>query len=146
MINIHIQGVADFDRPIRGLAVGNMWTTNHQSPWGRKTRSNVENPENRSHRMDGEQNNGRIWNAVVRLNKPARIQIFHFRSCCKKVQATAYHNVWFLHDGEPEHLSIAILHLSHAMYPERCIGRCRPITWPLRSPGLNPLNFYFYGT
>ncbi|GFW13183.1 uncharacterized protein TNCV_4120841 [Trichonephila clavipes] len=59
------------------------------------------------------------------------------------VPATAYQDVWFLHDGAPAHFSIAVRNLLHATYSGGCIGLGEPVTWPPRSPNLNPLDFFF---
>lgn len=53
--------------------------------------------------------------------------------------------MWFMHDGAPPHFSIiARDHLNNA-YQNRWIGRGGPVSWPPRSPDLNPLDFYLWG-
>lgn len=55
--------------------------------------------------------------------------------------------MWFMHDGAPAHFSmIARNWLNQANhYRNRWIGRGGPITWPARSPDLNPLDYYLWG-
>ena len=48
--------------------------------------------------------------------------------------------MWFMHDDAPAHF-----HLSVRRYGERWIGRGGPVSWPPRSPDLNPLDFCVWG-
>lgn len=54
--------------------------------------------------------------------------------------------MWYQNDGCPAHYArIVRTHLDHA-YRSRWIGRLGPILWPPRSPDLNPLDFFYWGT
>lgn len=53
--------------------------------------------------------------------------------------------VWFQHDGAPPHSSSAACRWLDGRFPEQWIGRGGPVTWPARSPDLNPLDFFFGG-
>lgn len=54
-------------------------------------------------------------------------------------------NMWFMHDGAPPHFSLIVREHLNTVYPDRWIGRSGPVSWPRRSPDLNPLDFYFWG-
>lgn len=53
--------------------------------------------------------------------------------------------MWFQHDGAPPHYSIAVREHLHEAFPLRWIGRGGPVSWPARSPDLNPLDFFLWG-
>lgn len=57
-------------------------------------------------------------------------------------------NIWFMQDGAPPHYSMAVRQWLQENYPRRWIGRGNeaPQFWPPRSPDLNPLDFYLWGT
>ncbi|GFS84977.1 uncharacterized protein TNCV_1305861 [Trichonephila clavipes] len=57
---------------------------------------------------------------------------------------TAHQNVWFMHDGAPEHFSIAVCNHLHTSYLGRWIGRSGAIAWPSRSPDLDPLDYFIW--
>lgn len=50
----------------------------------------------------------------------------------------------FQHDGAPAHFDRRVTQFLNESFPNRWIGRGGPISWPARSPDLNPLDF-FYG-
>lgn len=55
--------------------------------------------------------------------------------------------MWFMHDGAPPHFSRQVrLHL-HQQFANRWIGRGddAPVSWPPRSPDMNPCDFYLWG-
>jgi hypothetical protein len=50
-----------------------------------------------------------------------------------------------MHGGAPPHfLRIVRQHLTQT-YGEQWIGRGSPVSWPARSPDLNPLDFWLWG-
>ena len=51
----------------------------------------------------------------------------------------------FQHDGCPVHTSRIVKEHLDNEYGDRWIGRNGPITWPARSPDLNPLDYYVWG-
>jgi len=54
--------------------------------------------------------------------------------------------MYFLQDGAPPHCTQAVREELNRQYPNRWIGsRGAPISWPARSPDLNPLDFYLWG-
>jgi len=50
----------------------------------------------------------------------------------------------FQHDGCPVHTSRIVTECLDNEYGYRWIGRNGPITWPARSPDLNPLDYYVW--
>ncbi|KAJ4428021.1 hypothetical protein ANN_24035 [Periplaneta americana] len=54
-------------------------------------------------------------------------------------------HIHFLHDSAPAHFSRTARRYLDRRFPDRWIGRGGPITWPPRSPDLNPLDFYLWG-
>lgn len=55
-------------------------------------------------------------------------------------------DMWFQHDGCPAHFRVSVREFLDEQYPNRWIGRSGTIPWPARSPDLNPLDFFFWGT
>ncbi|XP_066601289.1 uncharacterized protein [Prorops nasuta] len=56
-----------------------------------------------------------------------------------------WNNLIFQHDGAPPHYRLNVRSTLNDMFPERWMGRGGPITWPARSPDLNPLDFFLWG-
>lgn len=54
--------------------------------------------------------------------------------------------MFFQHDGAPPHTALQARRVLDASYPDRCIGRGGPVNWSARSPDLNPLDFFLWGT
>lgn len=54
--------------------------------------------------------------------------------------------MWLQHDGAPAHFGRVVRNHLDLNYPDRWIGRGGPVPWPPRSPDLNPLDFFFWGT
>jgi len=54
-------------------------------------------------------------------------------------------HAWFQHDGAPPHFSRNVRQHLNNTYGNRWIGRGGPVSWPPRSPDLNPLDFYLWG-
>lgn len=61
------------------------------------------------------------------------------------VPVNVRHNMYFQHDGAPAHYGRNVRRWLDEHYPNRWIGRNGPISWPPRSPDLNPLDFYLWG-
>ncbi|KAJ4440477.1 hypothetical protein ANN_08618 [Periplaneta americana] len=55
-------------------------------------------------------------------------------------------HIHFLHDGAPVHFSRTARRYFDRRFPDRWIDRGGPIAWPPRSPDLNPLDFYLWGS
>lgn len=53
--------------------------------------------------------------------------------------------MWFQHDGAPAHFSVDVREHLHRTFDQRWIGRGGPVSWPARSPDLNPLDFFLWG-
>lgn len=53
--------------------------------------------------------------------------------------------MWFQHDGAPAHFSIVVREHLHGTFGRRWVGRGGPVSWPARSPDLNPLDFFLWG-
>lgn len=54
-------------------------------------------------------------------------------------------NHWFMHDGAPAHYVRNVRELLNERFNGKWIGRGGPISWPARSPDLNPLDFCLWG-
>jgi hypothetical protein len=52
--------------------------------------------------------------------------------------------MWFMHDGDPPQFSRTARQYLKDHFPGKWIGRNRPVVWPLRSPDLNPIDFYIW--
>ncbi|GFU12703.1 uncharacterized protein TNCV_2585561 [Trichonephila clavipes] len=50
-----------------------------------------------------------------------------------------------MHDGAPEHFSIAVCNHLQVKYPRRWIEHDGPVAWPPRSMDLNPLYLFIWG-
>ena len=53
--------------------------------------------------------------------------------------------MWYQHDGAPPNFSITVREYLDTQFPNRWIGRGGPVSWPPRSPDLNPLDYYLWG-
>lgn len=51
----------------------------------------------------------------------------------------------FQQDGAPPHFALAVRQYLDRRFPNRWIGRRRPVEWPPRSPDLTPLDFFLWG-
>ncbi|XP_070526690.1 uncharacterized protein [Cardiocondyla obscurior] len=54
-------------------------------------------------------------------------------------------NIIFQHDGAPAHSCRAVREELNLRFPEKWIGRGRPIAWPARSPDLTVCDFFSWG-
>jgi hypothetical protein len=54
-------------------------------------------------------------------------------------------NVVFQNDGAPCHYATQVRNYLNETFPNRWIGRGGPISWPPRSPDLNPIDFFIWG-
>lgn len=61
------------------------------------------------------------------------------------VPLTISRAMWFQNDGCPAHFARSVRDHLNNEYPQRWIGRLGPISWPPRSPDLNPLDFFLWG-
>lgn len=57
-------------------------------------------------------------------------------------------SIWFMQDGAPPHTTLAVQNYLNEEFQGRVIstGRLIRINYPPRSPDLNPLDFYYWGT
>jgi len=53
-------------------------------------------------------------------------------------------NMWFQQDACPSHTSRLARTALNAMFPNKGIGKYSPINYPLRSPDLTVLDYYFW--
>ena len=53
--------------------------------------------------------------------------------------------MWFQHDGAPAHSTRIVRDWLDQRFPGRRFGRRGPVSWPPRSPDLNPLDFFLWG-
>lgn len=56
------------------------------------------------------------------------------------------HAMWWQQDGAPPHNAAVVSRRLNVMFPGRWIGNMGPVRWPARSPDLNPLDFFLWGT
>jgi hypothetical protein len=53
--------------------------------------------------------------------------------------------VFFQQDGAPPHWSLTVRAFLNQHFPNRWIGRAGPISWPAKSPGITPCDFFLWG-
>lgn len=53
--------------------------------------------------------------------------------------------MWFQHDGAPEHFSVVVREYPYTNYGDRWIGRGGPVVWPARSSDLKHHWTFFSG-
>lgn len=63
----------------------------------------------------------------------------------EEVPLNIYREMWFQQDGCPAHFALPVRSFLNMEYPDRWIGRLGSISWPPRSPDLNPLDFFYWG-
>lgn len=69
----------------------------------------------------------------------------HLENILDDLPLNVRNQLHFQHDGAPAHYGINVRNWLHERLPGRWIGRGGPISWPPRSPDLNPLDYYFWG-
>lgn len=62
-----------------------------------------------------------------------------------EIPLSEYRVMYYQHDGAPPHAASSARGWLDAAFSERWIGRGGHISWPPRSPDLNPLDFFFWG-
>ncbi|XP_058810894.1 uncharacterized protein LOC131675773 [Phymastichus coffea] len=55
-------------------------------------------------------------------------------------------NLIFMHDGAPAHTAVNVRNYLDQVYGGHWIGNNGPVRWPARSPDLNPLDYFYWGT
>lgn len=70
----------------------------------------------------------------------------HFNVLLEEVPLNIRQEMWIQLDGAPAHYGRVVREWLNTNFPRRWIGRLGHIAWPPRSPDLNPLDFYFWGT
>ncbi|KZC05555.1 hypothetical protein WN55_04495 [Dufourea novaeangliae] len=53
--------------------------------------------------------------------------------------------MWLQHDGCPAHYTRRVRDALNELYLNKWIGRGGLVSWPPRSPDLNPLDFFLWG-
>lgn len=53
--------------------------------------------------------------------------------------------MWLQMDGAPPHFSRMVREFLNEQFPDKWIGRGRPIPWPSRSPALTSPDFFLWG-
>lgn len=59
------------------------------------------------------------------------------------IPLSEYKEMYFQHDGAPPHAAVTAREWLDAVFPEKWIGRGSNVSWPPRSPDLNPLDFFW---
>jgi hypothetical protein len=97
---------------------------------------------------------GIIENCVVgpyllphRLNVPAYCVFLQevLPVLLEDVPLAVRRDLWFQHDGAPEHFSAQTQQHLNTQFPDRWLGRGGPVSWPARSPDLISLDFFLWG-
>ena len=57
-----------------------------------------------------------------------------------------YNSIWFQHDGAPPHNTRQVSDYLSERFGDRWIGNNGPVRWPARSPDLNVLDTFLWGT
>lgn len=68
-----------------------------------------------------------------------------FIQLLEEVPLNVRQQMWFLQDGAPPHYNRLVRQHLDNVFGNKWIGRGGPVTWPPRSPDLNPLDFYLWG-
>lgn len=58
------------------------------------------------------------------------------------VPLSFFREMWFQQDGCPAHYALPVREYLNQEFPNRWIGRSGTISWPARSPDLNPIDFF----
>jgi hypothetical protein len=53
--------------------------------------------------------------------------------------------MWFQHDGAPALFSAQTQQRLNTQFPDGWLGHGSPVSWPVRSPDLNPQDFFLWG-
>lgn len=69
----------------------------------------------------------------------------HLPNLLADVPLNILRDMWFQQNGCPAHYSRSVREHLNEVYPGRWIGRSGTISWPARSPDLNPLDFFYWG-
>lgn len=69
----------------------------------------------------------------------------HLPDLLEDVPLNIYRALWFQQDGCPAHYARQVREYLDTEYPGRWIGRLGPVSWPARSPDLNPIDFFYWG-
>ena len=67
----------------------------------------------------------------------------HLPNLLEDVSLDIYRSVWFQQDGCPAHYTRSVREFLDVEYQGRWIGRSGPISWPARSPDLNPVDYFY---
>ena len=54
-------------------------------------------------------------------------------------------DIWWQQDGAPAHNERRVVNRLNEIFPNHWIGTNGPVSWPARSPDLNPLDFFLWG-
>lgn len=68
----------------------------------------------------------------------------HLPNLLADVPLNILRDMWFQQNGCPAHYSRSVREHLNEVYPGRWIGRSGTISWPARSPDLNPLDFFYW--
>lgn len=69
----------------------------------------------------------------------------HLPGLLEDVPLNIYTGMWLQQDGCPAHYARSVREFLNEEYPNRWIGRSGTISWPARSPDLNPIDFFYWG-
>ncbi|CAK1584122.1 unnamed protein product [Parnassius mnemosyne] len=94
--------------------------------------------------------NGKIVRAFELLDILNGTNYLHFLrenlpTLLEDVPLTDRRHMWYQQDGYPAHYAVQVRDFLDQEYPGRWIERSGTISWPARSPDLNPLDFLNWG-
>lgn len=69
----------------------------------------------------------------------------HLSALMEEIPLDTRAGMWYMHDGAPPHFSLPAREVLNEKFQNRWIGRGGSVTWPARSPDLNPMDYYFWG-
>lgn len=119
----------------------------------------VENPHvlrSRAHQQRFQLN---VWAGIIgghllgphflppRLNANNFLEFLQedFFNLVENIPLNLRQNMWLQLDGAPAHFAQPVRNWLNETFPGRWIGRGAAVSWPPRSPDLNPLDFFLWG-
>lgn len=73
--------------------------------------------------------------------------LFDIVYLCNSINLLFQDKMWFVHDGAPAHTAGDTVRYLDRIFPQKWIGNNSPnVQWPARSPDLNTMDYYAWGT
>lgn len=87
-----------------------------------------------------------FFNGTLNGNMYYQFLISVFEDYLDDLPLANYNRIWFQHDGAPAHNARQISDYLTERFGNRWIGNSGPVRWPPRSPDLNVLDTFLWGT